>query len=134
MWLKRSTYRDSKIETFPGCYNTGHSPAVYHYYNEFLREPDKHEYYFVGSSGDLTGAYNGMRIAACSAAERGKRTYQGRFGKIWIYRTMQSARAKYEALCKEALAQRAKHNAERNALIERANQGDIKAALDLSDW
>jgi len=131
MWLKRNTYRNSNIESFPGCYNTGHAPAVYHAYLDLGHKTE--EFYAVGLAGDITEP-EGRSLAHFSYSQ-GKRKAKGETGTIHIYSTMVSARKKYTSLCQLATAQLSANTRKRNTLSQRAAGGDLNSILELGlDW
>ena len=135
MWLKRKHYRDSGIETFPGCYNTGTAPTVLHMFeNRWPFHKAPLDFYIVGASLDVLD--KGTRMNACFAVQDGKRTLQATSGRqVYLYKTMPSARAKYEALCKAARNELSANIAKRNAIAAKARAGDLGAALELGlDW
>ena len=131
MWLKRKHYKDSQIETFPGCYNTGTSPTVLHAY---LAEVRGFDFYMVGASGDVKD--RDIRMRAYWDYIDGKRSTKGHGDRrVYLYRTMNSARAKYRAMCKAAQIKRSTRITERNAIAQRARGGDLAAVLELGlDW
>jgi hypothetical protein len=122
MWLKDGRFVDSRIE-YPGCYNTGKSPAALHW----------GDYYYVGFSGDVTSPLSEAFFETWKD-NTGRRKFRGDYGPIYRYRSMRAARDKYNALRAEAIAQ---HNAvveKVRSLRKRAANGDIAAALELGDY
>ena len=131
-WLRAGHWRDSGIETFPGCYNTGHSPAVYRFHDKHGLTT-RNDVYLVGNSGDIKDS--DMRVRAVVASWEHKSKIKCNVGFVHIYKTMASARAKYDALCNEALTKRAANDAKRAAIAAKARAGDVGAVLALGlDW
>ena len=123
-WLADGHYRDSRIESYPGCYNTGHSPAVSHF----------GAYYYVGKSGDVTSPLS-ETFFAVHRDRSNRRTFKGDVGTIHRYKTATSARLKYTALCNAAREEHQKRVDERAAIAAKARSGDVGAALTLGlDW
>jgi len=127
MWLKANHYRSSGIETHPSCINTGHAPAAFHYHKQ------GEDVYLVGKTGDICWSSD-MRIKGVVASWSKKHACVGDFGTIHIYKSMTSARAKYDALCYDAIATRMANNEHVQSLIAKARQGDLDAKLELFDW
>jgi len=129
MWLKRNMLRRSGIEA-PGCFNTGFAPTVVRCHYELLPAKDV---YYVGCEVDIRDrslrwkAYDRMKEGSYVLA--GKYTVSGR--KMYVYKSMTPARKRYERLCSEAIAQHNETLAEAQALREKANAGDLGAALTL---
>jgi len=135
MWLKKKRYRDLGIETYPDCFGVGTASTVLHIFETrrpFHKAPL--DFYIVGASLDVLD--KDTRMNACFAIQDGKRTLQATSGRrVYLYKTMTSARAKYEALCKAARAELAANIAKRNAIAAKARAGDLGAALELGlDW
>ena len=130
MWLRRNAFRDSRQENMPGCYNTGHSPAVGHFDNALLGE-----FYVVGPAKGII--YEGARWDMYMYLDKHPtaRVFRHPDGyALRFYRTMPPARKAYEKAVKEAKAAFEAQAAKIKDLQTRAKAGDIGAALDLSDY
>jgi len=94
------------------------------------------EFYAVGHSGDILDA--GMRAKLhweYWEYPKHPHTVKGNHGPVFVYRTLSTARRKYDEMCKAALAERAARIEERATIAKRAKAGDLAAALELGlDW
>ena len=129
MWLERDMIRCSGIEP-PGCFNTGYAPSIVHKHYPELSLADV---YVVGCEIDVRD--HTVRFRAFRALLDGKRSIHGKDTftgqRVYVYRTMQSARARYEQMCFAAIADRNKEIEKIQALRTKRDAGDLEAALTL---
>ena len=102
-----------------GCFNTGHAPCI-------LRLRCAGYVLLVGYEGDLLDRV--VRRKAYWAALSNKRTTQGMWGKIYIYRTRRPAVARYDAMVEVQVEANKATRAKIRAL---RTKEDLESALTL---